>query len=361
MNAVTEIQSKEAGPVTSTDIIPSQALTPAAVFAEGAIDRLLSDIAGKARAQQPDVQTAKGRAAIASLANKVARSKTLLDDMGKQLVSEWKQKSSVVDAERRRVREFLDALKVEVRQPLTDYEAAEAERAAALQARVDAIREMAMGSFWSSAAVSERINEVRSIIIGDDFGELQGAAALAKDAALTHLDGALRQQQAQEEAEAERIAEQARVEEEHKAALARARVAQEAREKQEAADHAAREEEAARQRAENEARAAAERAERERQAEQRRAAELVEMQERAEAEAKRREQEAAERERLRIEREAAARAAEDARRAADQEHRRKINREALDAITKTGVSAEQAKAIVLAIVSGEIPHVSIRY
>ncbi len=40
----------------------------------------------------PDIDTRKGRKAIASLAAKVARSKTYLDGLGKDLVAGWKRR-----------------------------------------------------------------------------------------------------------------------------------------------------------------------------------------------------------------------------------------------------------------------------
>src|SRR5258708_3289999 len=66
--------------------------------------------------------------AMASLASKVARSKTALNEMGKNLVSELKAKTGAIDSERRTIRERLDALKDEVRRPLTDWKNADKER-----------------------------------------------------------------------------------------------------------------------------------------------------------------------------------------------------------------------------------------
>jgi hypothetical protein len=51
----------------------------------------------------------QGREAIASMEYKVARSKTALDDGGKKLVADLKQIPKKIDAERKRVRDPLDA------------------------------------------------------------------------------------------------------------------------------------------------------------------------------------------------------------------------------------------------------------
>jgi hypothetical protein len=57
------------------------------------------------------------------MAHKVARSKTYIDNAGKDLVAELKALPKQIDESRRVVRERLDALKDEVRRPLTEWEA----------------------------------------------------------------------------------------------------------------------------------------------------------------------------------------------------------------------------------------------
>ena len=93
-------------------------MTAAQVFSGDleSVEAVLSEIETAARSIVPDVTTRKGRENIASVAAKVARSKTLLDGMGKDLVAGWKQQAAAVDAQRRTIRERLDALKAEVRQ-----------------------------------------------------------------------------------------------------------------------------------------------------------------------------------------------------------------------------------------------------
>jgi len=46
---------------------------------------------------------------------------------------------------------------------------------------------------------------------------------------------------------------------------------------------------------------------------------------------------------------------------ANKEHMRRINREALAGIVAVGISEEQGKALIKAIASGAVPHVSIAY
>lgn len=61
----------------------------------------------------PDVTTRKGREAIASIAHKVARSKTALDNVGKELVAELKDIPKKIDAERRELELKLQAEQAE--------------------------------------------------------------------------------------------------------------------------------------------------------------------------------------------------------------------------------------------------------
>ena len=94
----------------------------AGFFTDVVTDEFLERIEEEARSIIPDTSTAKGRQAIGSLANKIAKGKVMIDNAGKELVSEWKTKANVIDVERKVIRERLDALKVEIRQPLTEWE-----------------------------------------------------------------------------------------------------------------------------------------------------------------------------------------------------------------------------------------------
>jgi len=93
------------------------------VFQPEPMDAMIEQIREKAMAHVPDLTTAKGRKAIASNAQSVARSKTFLDGKGKELVAEIKAKTSKIDAERKKLRDACDVIKAEVRKPLTDWEA----------------------------------------------------------------------------------------------------------------------------------------------------------------------------------------------------------------------------------------------
>jgi hypothetical protein len=146
------------------------------------IDRLLSDIRAKATSLVADVATTKGRKEIASMAFAISRTKTALDDAGKTLVAEQKKRLALVDAERKKVRDQLDALRNEVRRPLDDWEQAERDRVAALDARLADLSFLPSGS---SAFADQRLTWIESVAIDDSWQERVADAAKAKDAAIT--------------------------------------------------------------------------------------------------------------------------------------------------------------------------------
>jgi len=116
--------------MAETALITVEKLDIAVVFSDDGMDKILKEVEAKALSLVPDLETESGRKDISSMAHKVARSKTLLDDLGKDLVSDWKQKAKRIDGYRKTARDFLDELKDRVRKPLSDWEAIEAEKKA---------------------------------------------------------------------------------------------------------------------------------------------------------------------------------------------------------------------------------------
>ena len=103
-------------------LIVAEKLDIAVVFSETGMTKLLKEIETKAMAHVPDIDSEQGRKDIVSMAYKVTRSKTLIDDLGKGVVSDWKKKAKAIDGHRKIARNFLDNLKDQVRQPLADWE-----------------------------------------------------------------------------------------------------------------------------------------------------------------------------------------------------------------------------------------------
>ncbi|EMO8811976.1 hypothetical protein WDQ79_000128 [Klebsiella michiganensis] len=319
-----------------TDLVVIEKKNAMAVFTNNdQLDPLIEAIEKEARSLVPDVTTKKGRDAIASMAHKVARSKTYIDNAGKDLVAELKALPKQIDESRRVVRERLDALKDEVRRPLTEWEAE--------QERIKA--EEAMNALHAEALVmNENIDLQRAV----QFEADHEMALLMNDA--------FDREQAEKKAEAER---QRIAREEEIKRLAEEKAKREAAEQaqREIDAAAAREREAilAKERAEREQREAAERAEREKQA-------AVEAERRkAQEEADRIRREAEQREQARLAEEKR-KADEQARREADVKHRKTVGTEIVKALlANTSLTRDQAIEVLTAIKDGNIPHTGISY
>lgn len=152
--------------VPESSLIPVEQINAVTIFTEGGLKELLARIETEAASHVPDISTDKGRKEIASIAYKVARSKTTIDDAGKNLVSGWKKQAAEVDASRRHARDFLDNLRDKVRRPLAEWEEeqvriAEEKRIAeeAEQARLEA--ERAAEEAARLADLEERERKVR--------------------------------------------------------------------------------------------------------------------------------------------------------------------------------------------------------
>ena len=330
----------------------------------------------------PNLATVTSRKEIASLAYKVARTKTALDDAGKSLTEEARLTITAVDKSRKEIRSRLDALRDEVRKPLTDWENKEEERKSTIRATV--VRLQNLSTVEAGATMSQiaaMIEELAAIDLPEDiFGDDLEFAQSTKDGAATNLEQALgRAKQAEDdaielqrlrEAEAERIAaEEERIAAEEERIAAEAAAKREAERKEQEARREADEEkrqaqlrEEAAEKAAQDARdkAEAERLELEREHE----AKLEELRKDAAAKEQARldEQEAArfkEAERIEAEREASR--LEKAR-IEDREHRSEIMKEAKEALMEFAeIDEATAKKVVIAITGKNIPHIGINF
>lgn len=307
-----------------------------------AIDPLLVPIRKAIDAFVPDVSTKRGREEIARIAYRVARSKTYLDGIGKDLADEQKAIPKKIDEARKKLRDTLDAWKDEVRKPLTEWEAAEKARLDAIEVALDELREAATDRERRTASeFAAKLEHVRAIAITPErYGEAVPDAADLKGRAIVHLeamlDDACRREEEAAELERFRREKAARDDEERVAKAAAAAVA---------AERAKAEADAARH--ERELREAVEAA-------NRKAAEEV-------AAAERRTAEAVEQAQREVERQAARSAAERQQREQDREHRARVNRSARDALMASGIDEATAVAVVRLIASGAVPAVSITY
>jgi hypothetical protein len=395
----TTAPSTEQGEETGTALALIGTQPAALIYSPGVLAGLVERIKSEVRSELKtlDVSRPKDKARIITLAARVASAKVSLDDAGKTLGEEARKQIDAINADRKWMRDELDPFKVEVRKPVTDLENAEKERVAAHEAALAEISAAAVftADNWQrlgSEAIRDRIAEIEKD--ERDWQEFSVRAEGTKAINIKSMRGVLALAEAAEEgariAEIQRAeaSERAIKEREESAALAAKQAAERKAEEQarivrEAAD-------AEQRRIENEriqAEARAKQAEAEKiEAEQRAARELQEAEDRrkreaeqaearriADAEAaKRREEEAAaqakrdqeaaiEAERQRVAAEKRRELEEAEKRAKNRAHLAAVNREILSALVTIGASDELGKAIIAAIVKGEVPHTTIAY
>lgn len=331
-------------------------LTPAAaplsaetLFGTGQIETIVAAIEAQVRAEVIDISTEAGRDAAKSLAHKIARSKGVLDEIGKEHVAEIKKLSGAIDAERKTLRDRLDALKAEVRGPVERWEDAEEKRVRAIEAtlvciiesptllagasphsirdRIAAVAEYTTRDWQefkerADAAITETLPKLNAMLEAAEQRERDAAEleALRKEKAERDArDAAERQRLAQEQAEAERKARREQEERDRLAQLEQWKAEQEERAKRQAEEAAAKAVEDERRRvAAEEARKAAEKA---------------------------------------------AQEAADRKKQENKRHRTKINGEVAADLIAAGVPNDVVlvQSIVAAIIDGRIRHVSITY
>lgn len=335
---------------------------------ENGTKSLFEKIATEARSVIFDMSVKKERDALKSFAYNLARTKTTVDNYGKEMVAEIKKQSGVIDADRKFWRDNMDLLQEEIRKPLTEFENAEKDRVAKHEGAIEAIKNFANNNSLiaaNSSMIEGAIATLNDQVIDSSFEEYEEQAKLAKLETLETLRNALSETQSLE-------AERAELERLRQADIERQQKERDEKIAREAAD---------KERVEAEAKALADRkrAEQEKlEAEQREArlklekeqAELREQQLKQQAIEREKQaeidrQNAVEAERLRIEQEAQAKVAaelkEQQAREANKAHKKKICNEALQGLMSIGVSEELGKQILQAIHKGEVPHVSIKF
>ena len=349
----------------TTALAVIETMTGSELFKPGTIDPILDRIKAEVRATPVDISTEDGRKACASLAYKVAKSKTFIDGVRKSLVEDEKKRLKLIDQEGSRIWDELESLQKEVRQPLTDWENAEKTRVATHESE---LAELIGAGEWSLAnwqilpveAMQDRLREITSSTY--DWEEFLQRARAAVVVTIAQIKDAIARR---EKADAD-AAELARLRAEQVVRDQKEREERIAREATEAAEAAAR-------KRESDAALAAE-TERNRleyqKLESDAKAKAAEEREKAAAlKAERDKVAAVEAERLRIESAQNKERADAAAREENRAHAAKINREVRDSlVTQSAVEGAHAKLspaqatwIVKAIASNLIPHVKISY
>lgn len=310
------------------------------------IDSLIKNIRTKASAVVGDLNTVKGRKVYISMAADVRSTKVMIDEAGKDLVAEMKKRPALVDASRRKVREALDELAVQIRKPVTDWEAEQERLAAEKQMQDWHVQALSDNEAFDKARTErfEADHELALLMNTQHDRDVADAKAEAERQRIAHEEELKRQAVEQATLEAEATAQREReaaiqreADLKAQAALAEAnRIAAEKKAEQDRIDAA--------NKAEADRLAAAQQAEREKQ--EAIAAEQLKAKQKEDARL-------AEEKRI---------AGEAAARAADVAHRKTIGTAIVNALTShAGLTREQAIATLTALKDGNIPHTSIHY
>lgn len=366
--------SKHADPkvaeATGTAIVTIEDVTidrAPAIFGHNSLSRFVEAVRAEVVGEVPDLTTDKGRKRIASLAATVARSKTAVDGVGRAYLKQLKGLPKIIEAELREFEADMNAVRDEVRKPLNDWEAEQEKAKAVVQEAIDELTNYYTlpAEGCDSQAIRFRYAQLQSPApTVEVFGDRLEEAVTKQQYGLGILSKALDERLKYESDQAELVESRRKIaamEEEARIKAAadkavddeRQRVADEQKAQREAdalriqqADERAKKAEQdrveAEQRAENERKQSAQRAEQARLDEQ-----------------KRQQDELAEQQR------------QQAAREANRAHCGAINKAALDALLAVNMSAEgqvesylsaaEAKAIITAIIRGQIPAVAITY
>jgi len=309
-------------------------LTPEKIFAPNGLDGILKGVEQKTNEFKGSVETAKNRDEITSFAFKIDKTRTFIEKARLALVSEKKAAVKLIDQEGKRARDFLFTQAEKVRDPLTKWK--EAEAAKEEKQRQDEIlildweEALAMDDLFTREREVKR-KEAAFAKTAEDARQKEEAERLKKEQA--ERDERLKKEAAQEATDKlkrERIAAKDALEQAERDRIATEELAKfekekADREKIEAAEKAERDKQEAVKLAQ---RQAEERARLEKQAEEKKAAEL--------------------------------KAAAD-KKAANTRHMAHVNNKILTALTDLGITKEHGKKIIVAVASGKIPEMVIRY
>jgi len=170
----------------------------AALTKPDAMTEILAEVKTILDAFEPDITTDKGRNECASMAYRTARTKTLIDGFGKEMVNDIKKQTGKIDAARKVARDTLDAYRDEVRAPLAAWEEEQAKAQSTIKDFIR--RSMAPGD--DIAAITESLSVVKTIDAADYPESTREALITSQDEAIQKITSALAKAQ---EIEADRV------------------------------------------------------------------------------------------------------------------------------------------------------------
>lgn len=207
----------------ATDIILQEVekLDAAVLFKEGT-GTVITQIEQHVKSFVIDAETKDGREFAKSLAYKVSRAKTMIDDKGKELVADMKKQASEIDGERKKVRDTLDKLRDDVKAPVEAWETKERQRIEAIECALNDLADLGDLPFEATVELIDERQEMFNHPVVVDFGEYADRAREITSAVALKLvaarEAAVKRAADQAELEVLRAAQRKREEEETAAA-----------------------------------------------------------------------------------------------------------------------------------------------
>ena len=121
---------------TSKELTVTQSIKAEVFKKPSSVKELLAQVKSMADDFKGDLTTKESRKEWSDFSKKINRSKTAVDDAGKEYVAELKALPKLIDEQRKFFRDSMDVIKNENRQPLTDWEESEKERTDTLEGNI---------------------------------------------------------------------------------------------------------------------------------------------------------------------------------------------------------------------------------
>lgn len=191
MNAVTPIA---ASAEPDADILAEFEANPAIVLLDEAkAAAFYAACVAEVEAHTPDLTTKKGRDAITSLATKIRNRKAAIDKVRLSLTKGWRDQTDAVNAAGNLAKAKYQALEDRARKPLTDWEAAEADKKRRAEAAFRFLQDAPVVLMNDTAATLEaRLQAVRDFLLPNDFEpEHRDACERLRDTAIKALTTAI--------------------------------------------------------------------------------------------------------------------------------------------------------------------------
>ena len=152
--------------MTNTNqLIKTDTLDPKVIFAEDGLKTLAKEAQAAVDATPQDMETAKGRAGIISLATLVTKSKTGVQALAKEAKAPHQKAIDNINGQLKTWNEDMDTIQKATRKPVTDFENKEVVRKDALKARMTDMEKIVAVSTQATKpeAIGEALDNIKAL------------------------------------------------------------------------------------------------------------------------------------------------------------------------------------------------------